>query len=650
MKLVLILMVKNESRIIRRCMESVDGIVDAFCVCDTGSTDDTRDIVKDFLSTRRGCLTETAWKNFGESRTVSFEAARDYVSSVLTWDLKETYGLLLDGDMVFVPGKLKEQSLTEIGYSIVQCAGSLEYPNCRLVRMDYPWKCVGVTHEYWDGPTTRLSKDICYIDDRNDGGCKSDKFERDARLLEKGLEDDPGNVRYMFYLAQTYHSLGRWKDSIAMYKRRIAAGGWEEEVWYSHYMIAQCHLSLKNPIKFEEWMLRAYERRKHRAEPLYKLAKYFREQAQHYKSQHYVRIGKSIGIPGDSLFVEKDVYTGLFDYEETINLFYLHNTPSKGLEACIRYMLTKNTGFCDNVMRNSYFYIEPLEGDIVTHPVLRYSFGPDYHPTSVSFFDYKGIACDNVRFVNYSIDQRNGSYMMKEGCYATNNKVRTQNLLYSPYRSTQMKEDTIALPRRDTNILGLEDVRVYNDASGRLCFVATSKEFSEKLRIVQGEYRINGTYANCKVLESPTQADCEKNWLPINGTDDIIYRWSPLEVGKLVDNKLEIHTRHTTPWLFNHLRGSAIPIRVDDDLWVLVHYVEYSAPRKYFHCFVKLDATTYKPIAVSLPFVFRERTIEYAMGCRINEEKTKITFGFSTMDDNPCLMTVPVSEFQWIQT
>jgi hypothetical protein len=240
--------------------------------------------------------------------------------------------------------------------------------------------------------------------------------------------------------------------------------------------------------------------------------------------------------------------------------------------------------------------------------------------------------------------------MMKEGCYATNNKVRTQNLLYSPYRSTQMKEDTIALPRRDTNILGLEDVRVYNDASGRLCFVATSKEFSEKLRIVQGEYRINGTYANCKVLESPTQADCEKNWLPINGTDDIIYRWSPLEVGKLVDNKLEIHTRHTTPWLFNHLRGSAIPIRVDDDLWVLVHYVEYSAPRKYFHCFVKLDATTYKPIAVSLPFVFRERTIEYAMGCRINEEKTKITFGFSTMDDNPCLMTVPVSEFQWIQT
>ena len=53
-KFVLILMVKNESKIIERCMKSVEGFVDAFCVTDTGSTDNTRDIVKDFLKTHKG--------------------------------------------------------------------------------------------------------------------------------------------------------------------------------------------------------------------------------------------------------------------------------------------------------------------------------------------------------------------------------------------------------------------------------------------------------------------------------------------------------------------------------------------------------------------------------------------------------------------
>lgn len=37
-----------------------------------------------------------------------------------------------------------------------------------------------------------------WIDDRGDGGCKSDKFERDARLLAQGLNEEPNNVRYMF--------------------------------------------------------------------------------------------------------------------------------------------------------------------------------------------------------------------------------------------------------------------------------------------------------------------------------------------------------------------------------------------------------------------------------------------------------------------
>lgn len=644
-KLVLILMVKNESKIIERCMKSVDGLVDAFCVTDTGSTDNTRDIVKDFLKTRKGCLIECEWKDFGHNRTISFEGAQAYVRDTLKWDTKDTYGLLLDGDMVFVPGTLKKQALGEVGYTIVQFAGNLQYPNCRLVRMDHPWKCRGVTHEYWDGPTTPLSKDICHIDDRNDGGCKSDKFERDARLLEKGLADEPKNERYMFYLAQTYHSLGRWKDSIAMYKKRINSGGWIEEQWFSMYMIAQCYQSLGDPIKFEQWMLKARAFRPSRAEAVYKLTRYFREKSQHYKAYAYYLLGKDLPIPEDSLFIERDVYEGLFDYEATILLYYL-GKKAEGLRESMKYLLTKSVNL-DSVYSNMKFYVQPIGKSFQNHPVLRMAAGLDYHPTSTSIFQIGDKTYHNVRFVNYSIDQRNGSYMMKEGNWSPDHKVRTQNVLWDGKTARVMDDSSVALPRRDTRIVGLEDVRVYQNAAGQLRFVAVTSEYSDKIRILEGGYDIaSARYTDCRILNSPTNADCEKNWIPVSGTDDVLYRWHPLEVGKLKENDLIVHTQYDTPWFFRHLRGSAIPMTRGDELWCLVHYVEYSQPRKYFHCLVVLDKT-YKPLRICLPFVFREEGIEYCIGTQFQGERIECIF--SSWDDSPMITHIGLEDLEWLQ-
>ena len=644
MKLVLILMIKNESRILKRCLESLEGIVDAWCICDTGSTDDTVTIANEFLENRKGCLSVVPWQNFGYNRTKSFEVAQQYVRDGLQWDLKDTYGLLLDADMVFVSGTLREEKLTEPGYTLLQIGGHLEYPNTRLVRMDYSWKCLGVTHEYWDGPTKFLPKTVGYIDDRNDGGCKADKFERDARLLEQGLIDEPNNGRYMFYLAQTYHSLGRWKDSITYYKKRIAAGGWFEEIWYSHYMIGQCYLQLNNPIKFEEWMLRAYEYRPARAESIYKLTRYFREKAQHYKAYHYLNIGRSIPKPNDSLFIESPVYNDLFEYEASILDYYI-GKHQEGLVSSMKYMLTKREHL-DNVYQNIKFYVQSLNLPVTAHPVLRDCAGPDYHPTSVSMIQHNGTEYHNVRFVNYSINHKDGSYMMKDGNYSPDYPVRTQNVCWNANGFSLMKDESVGLPKKDKRIKGLEDIRLYHDATGNLRFTATTAEYSDKIRILTGLYDIrSSSYKECQLMESPTDAECEKNWLPIDRTNDVIYKWHPLQIGSFSEKDLKIHTMYPTPWFFTHLRGSAVPIQVENEIWCLTHFVEYSIPRKYFHCIVALDKT-YKPISISLPFVFREKTIEYCIGWM--KKGNILEMCFSSWDDNPCMVRVPVNTFQWL--
>jgi glycosyltransferase involved in cell wall biosynthesis len=644
-RIVLVLMVKNESKIIERCLKSVEGLVDAFCITDTGSTDTTCEIVKEFLKTHTGCLSTCEWRDFGHNRTLSAQFARTYVKDELKWDLQETYGLLLDGDMVFQPGTLKQQALGELGYTIVQKAGNLAYPNCRLIRLDSPWVCKGVTHEYWDGSAKPLSQEICWIDDRNDGGCKSDKFERDARLLEQGLKDEPDNVRYKFYLAQTYHSLGRYKDAIAMYKKRIAAGGWYEEVWYSHYMIGQSYLSLGDPIRFEGWMLRTYAKNPRRAEPLYKLTKYFRENSQHIKAYHYAKIGAAIPLSTDSLFVETDVYTRLFAYEQTILLFYL-NLKRDGLEASMKYMLTQ-TDLCDSVYRNLSFYIEPLGALFTNHPVPRDALGLDFHPTSTCIFDFQGKTYHNVRFVNYAINQNTGGYSMKEGGYSDNHKVRTRNCLWDGETALPMDESDNTLPRRDAHILGLEDVRVYR-SNGGLKFVAVSNEHSERIRIVQGAYdALKHRLSDCTVLESPTNADCEKNWIPLHDDPRLIYRWHPFETYTVEGTALKLKDRYETPWFFQHVRGSAVPVKVGDELWALAHCVEYSTPRKYSHFFVSLDPKSLRPLAITLPFVFRAPGIEYCIGVRSVDDRLECIF--SSWDDNPRITNLYPEDLEWIQ-
>ena len=112
------------------------------------------------------------------------------------------------------------------------------------------------------------------------------------------------------------------------------------------------------------------------------------------------------------------------------------------------------------------------------------------------------------------------------------------------------------------------------------------------------------------------------------------------------DKTLTVHTSHTTPWFFKHLRGSAVPVRIGSELWCLVHYVAYTTPRKYYHCLVVLDET-YKPQRISLPFVFQNQGIEYSLGMSIQDKN--VEFVYSSWDDDPRTTSVSTDAFEWIQ-
>ena len=190
---------------------SVVGLIDSYCICDTGSTDNTSGIISSFFQSQvppiPGRIIFEPFKDFGYNRSFALAACENANNA--------DYMLLMDADMILElsagldPVAFKN-GLTENAYHFFQGSRAFHYKNVRIVKNNIGASYWGVTHEYVKLPegsrTTTLPISTIFINDVGDGGSKGDKFERDVRLLKQGLVDVPNNERYTFYLANTLFS------------------------------------------------------------------------------------------------------------------------------------------------------------------------------------------------------------------------------------------------------------------------------------------------------------------------------------------------------------------------------------------------------------------------------------------------------------
>ena len=212
-------------------------------------------------------------------------------------------------------------------YNLEQRSETLSYENIRLLNTKKDWKCIGVTHEYWDVKDSHGKKlESLVIIDLEDGGSKGNKFERDLKLLRKGLKEEPKNTRYKFYLAQTHKDLGHFKKAYFWYDVCLKESKWDEEVWYCEYMKGYCLKMSNAPISeielqvMKTWLLRPW-----RIEPVYMLGKLFKEKDWR-KYYHLLKLCKSIDFPkNDILFIEHHLYGDLIVDELSIAAYWIGN-------------------------------------------------------------------------------------------------------------------------------------------------------------------------------------------------------------------------------------------------------------------------------------------------------------------------------------
>ena len=653
------MIVKNESKIITRLLESVISIIDCYCICDTGSTDDTVQIIESYFSSKNihGKIVHEPFKNFCHNRNFALQSCigmSDYV-------------LLMDADMILQIKKFdKNYLLLADSFAILQGNEAFYYQNTRIVRNSGLFNYNGVTHEYINIPPNNklgeITKDNLFILDLGDGGAKNDKFDRDIRLLTEGLKEDPDNVRYHFYLANSYYDCGRFEEAIEIYKKRIELKGWIEEVWYSHYRIGLCYQKLDKVSDAIYYWMAGYEAYPERLEGLYEIIKHYRIIGKHKLCHLFYEISKKIldkNLNRDNyLFLHKDVYANKLYYEYTIIAAYIgvNNINNEVIQVLNNSL---DMGESNNLLCNMKFYKDiliPSRKIILdnTHNSIINNENIQFNSSSSCIIKNpdktKNTYLMNIRYVNYLIDE-NGKYLNCEKHIITTNKFIE---ITSDFQL--LNEKLFSLNFDGRLYMGIEDVRIFNDDNTNdLLFIGSAYHKNNNIGIVNGNYNLNNTQLiHNEITPKFCNSTCEKNWVYVEyqKSTHIIYNWHPLNICKIdteINTLIEVEKKKT-PLIFSRIRGSTcgfkyiknvdtqnssnllnnISIKMEDvELWFVVHIVSYEQPRHYYHMFVVFDDNL-NLLRYSAPFKFEGECIEYCLGIVVEDER--IILSYSSWD------------------
>jgi len=338
-ELTLCMIVKDEIDVIERCLASVKPYIKRWSILDTGSTDGTQIVIRDFMSDVPGKLHERPWKGFDGSRTEAIDLARQDCANrgwLLMLDADET--LEIDSDLVLPDDYDCYNSW------ISRCReGCLRWGRFTFMRANKPWAYEMPVHELLycreHAPSRAEPIPNSFILSTWEGARSKenpyDRYMRDARVLEEWILKHPGHTRCQYYIAQSYRDAATAKNPIdrsvmqkamlAYMKRANMPGGFTEETFSALYEAAKAQAQCGYPWdKVMQTMLLAFNERPTRAEPLYLIARHFREEKKYALAEIFARRAASLPMSTDSYpGVEHAYYVWQAKEELSVSLTWL---------------------------------------------------------------------------------------------------------------------------------------------------------------------------------------------------------------------------------------------------------------------------------------------------------------------------------------
>jgi FkbM family methyltransferase len=257
----LCIMVKNAGPTFEYVLTENLPIIDRWTILDTGSTDDTQDIVRRVLSHKKGNLYEEPFINFRDSRNRCLDLAGTRCKYVLMLD--DTY--IIKGDLRTFLDTIRGDQYAS-SFSFLVQTDDCEYFSNRLLISHNHLRYIYTIHEVIQSENNKtnviIPKEDAYIYDHISPYMQTRTLERkqyDLTLLHEMVRDDPSNPRHYYYLAQTYNLLEDYNNAMFWFKKRATTplSGFDAEKFDSWFEYARI-LNFKLNKPWEE-CLYAYE-------------------------------------------------------------------------------------------------------------------------------------------------------------------------------------------------------------------------------------------------------------------------------------------------------------------------------------------------------------------------------------------------------
>jgi len=335
-------------------------IIDRWTILDTGSTDNTIDIInKVLVGKKKGCLYREPFINFKDSRNRCLDLAGKECKFLLMLD--DTY--IVDGDLRKFLNTVRGDQFSDT-FSLFIRSDDVCYTSNRIIKSETGLRYIYKIHEVIT-PVNNINVIVPYIhstifDYRSDymQNRTMDRKLYDIEVLFQELEDDPDDPRSLYYIGQTYNLLDKQELALEYYLKRVnhpVEGFLQEKIDACFESARMCNFHLNKPWEeCEKLYLKSFEMDKTRSDALYFLGiHYYLETENEMKNKKiaydYMKKCFELGYPEHCQYSLKPSLHFYFLPKFLAHLSYIHNDYITG-KKCTDVFLEKNKSYLQGVI------------------------------------------------------------------------------------------------------------------------------------------------------------------------------------------------------------------------------------------------------------------------------------------------------------
>lgn len=353
------IMVKDAGEGFRNILTRNLPYIDRYTILDTGSTDNTINIIREVLKNKRGELYEEPFINFRDSRNRLLDLASNHCH----------FNIMLDDSYVLC-GKVREFLDFVRGddvansFSLVLEDQDTMYTSNRVTKPQLGLRYVNLVHEIIQSDNNALNISIPYewghIEDVSSDymtGRTKGRKQKDINTLKQMLKENPEDPRTYYYLADSYICTKEWENALYWFKKRVELGGYNAEIQDSLYYISVISdMYLHHPWEeCHDLYLKCYENDSSRAESLYFVGKHYLNVGMVQSAFMYLKQAYSLGMPTIQMSVRKNIYNYHIP-KELASICYEMKDYKLG-EECCRKALVDKSDTITNEWLNIFYHI-----------------------------------------------------------------------------------------------------------------------------------------------------------------------------------------------------------------------------------------------------------------------------------------------------